>query len=59
MQLPAIDLDAISDPATRQVIVQLLNIIEALAAENAALRAENQQLRDENARLKGDRKSVV
>lgn len=53
MQIPAIDLDAIADPATRQVIVQLLNLIEALAAENAALRAENQQLRDENARLKG------
>ncbi len=31
----------------------MLNIIEALAAENAALRLEVQQLRDENARLKG------
>ena len=30
----------------------MLNIIEALAAENAALRLEVQQLRDENARLK-------
>ncbi len=53
MQLPDINLDAISDPAARAVIAQLLNIIEALAAENAALRAENQQLRDELARLKG------
>ena len=53
MQLPDVNLDAISDPATREVIQQLLNIIEALAAENAALRAENQQLRDEVARLKG------
>jgi len=53
MQLPDVNLDAISDPATREVVQQLLNIIEQLAAENAALRAENQQLRDENARLKG------
>jgi len=53
MQLPDVNLDAISDPATREVVQQLLTIIEALATENAALRAENQQLRDENARLKG------
>jgi len=53
MQLPDVNLDAISDPATREVVQQLLNIIEALAAENATLRAENQQLRDENARLMG------
>ena len=53
MQLPEINLDAISDLATREVVRQLLNIIEAQAAEIAALRAENQHLRDENARLKG------
>ena len=53
MQLPDVNLDAISDPATREVIRQLLNIIEAQAVEIAALRAENQQLRDEVARLKG------
>ena len=53
MQLPDVNLEAISDPATREVIQQLLNIIEALAAENAALRLEVQHLRDENARLKG------
>jgi hypothetical protein len=53
MQLPEINLAAIPDPVTRAVIQQLLNIIEALVAENAALRAENQQLRDEIARLKG------
>jgi hypothetical protein len=53
MQLPDINLDAITDPTARAVIGQLLNIIETLVAENAALRAENQQLRDEIARLKG------
>ena len=53
MQLPDVNLDAISDPATREVVRQLLNIIEAQAGDIAALRAENQQLRDENARLKG------
>jgi hypothetical protein len=53
MKLPDVNLDAISDLATREVVRQLLNIIEALAAENVALRAKNQQLRDENARLKG------
>jgi len=53
MQLPDVNLDAISDPATREVVQQLLNLIEQLAAENAALRLEVQQLRDENARLKG------
>ena len=53
MQIPALNLDAIADPATHALVVQLLNLIEALAAENAVLRAENQQLRAENARLKG------
>jgi hypothetical protein len=53
MQIPDINLEAIPDPATRQLVGQLLNLIEALVAENTALRAEVQQLRDENARLKG------
>lgn len=53
MQLPDVNLDAIADPATREAVQQLLNIIETLAAKNVALQAENQLLRDENARLKG------
>jgi len=53
MQLPDINLDTITDPAARQIIGQLLNVIETLHAEVVQLRAENQQLRDELARLKG------
>lgn len=53
MQIPDINLEAIPDLATRQIGVQLLNLIETQAAENATLRVENQQLRDELARLKG------
>lgn len=53
MQLPDTNVDAISDLDLREAVRQLLNVIEAQAAEIAALRAENQQLRDENARLKG------
>ncbi len=53
MQIPDVNLDAIPDPAVRQLVGQLLNLVETLAAESAALRVEVQQLRDENARLKG------
>ncbi len=53
MQIPDVNLDAIPDPATRQLVGQLLNLIETLAADNAALRLEVRQVRDENARLKG------
>jgi hypothetical protein len=53
MQIPDINPDTIPDLATRQIVIQLLNVIETLAAENAALRVENQHLRDENARLNG------
>lgn len=47
MQLPDVNLDAISDPAARQLIGQLLNLIETLTTENASLRDELQQVRDE------------
>jgi hypothetical protein len=53
MQIPDVNLDTITDPAAREVIGQLLNLIETLVADMQALRAENQLLRDENARLKG------
>jgi hypothetical protein len=53
MQIPDVNLEAIPDLATRQLIGQLLNLIETLVAENAAQRVEIQQVRDELARLKG------
>ncbi|WP_129676957.1 hypothetical protein [Candidatus Chloroploca sp. Khr17] len=53
MQIFDINLDALPDLVTRQIVIQLLNLIEALAAEHGALRIENQHLRDEHARLKG------
>ena len=37
MQLPDVRLEAIRDPATRQIVAELLNAIETLAAENAGL----------------------
>jgi hypothetical protein len=53
MQIPDINPDTIPDVATRQIVIQLLNVIETLAAENAALQVETQNLRDEVARLNG------
>ncbi len=53
MQIPDANLDAIPNLANRQLLGQLLNFIETLAADNAALHVEVQQLRDENARLTG------
>lgn len=52
MQISNINPDTITDLAGCQIVIQLLNVIEALAAENAALWGEIQNLRDENARLK-------
>jgi hypothetical protein len=53
MPIPDLNPDTITDLATRQIVIQLLNLIEAQAADIAALRAENQQLRDELAWLRG------
>lgn len=51
--VPPIDIDAIADPAARAAISSLLNLVQALAADNTRLRAENDALRAEVARLKG------
>lgn len=49
-----LDLDLIPDPATRQAVVRLLNLVEQLYAQVLALREENQRLKDEINRLKGE-----
>lgn len=49
-----VDLDLIPDPATRQAVVGLLNLVEQLYAQVIALREENQRLKDEINRLKGE-----
>ncbi len=53
MQIPDVNLEAFPEQATRQLIGPLLNLVEALVAENTAQRSEIQQLRDALARLKG------
>ena len=52
--LEDIDLSSIQDENARQLISRLLNLIEALSAENRDAQAENQRLRDEINRLKGE-----
>ncbi len=49
-----IDLDTIQDENTRELIRQLLNLIEKLSADLRDAQAENQRLRDEVNRLKGE-----
>ena len=53
--LEGFDPNTIQDvEGARQAIIQLLNLVEALASDNRALREENQRLRDEINRLKGE-----
>jgi hypothetical protein len=53
--LESFDPNTIQDvEGARQAIVQLLNLVEALASDNRELRDENQRLRDEINRLKGE-----
>jgi hypothetical protein len=52
--LSEFDPSQIEDEGTRQAIVGLMNLVEALKQENEALRAEVQRLRDEIKRLKGE-----
>ena len=48
------DIAQIEEPATKKVILILLNLVEELAVENEALSEENQQLKDEVNRFKGE-----
>jgi len=52
--LENVDLSNIQDENARQLVVRLLNLIEALSADNRDAQAENQRLRDEINRLKGE-----
>lgn len=49
-----IDLESISDPAIRQAVTLLFNLVEEVSLDNDRLRADNQTLRNEIARLKGE-----
>jgi hypothetical protein len=53
VELPTLDLDQITDEATRRAVQQLLNLLEQFHAQLQALQAENQRLRDEIRRLTG------
>jgi len=48
-----IDLSAILEEKTRELVRGLLNFIEQLSSKLSESQAENQRLRDENNRLKG------
>ena len=49
-----IDLSAILEEQTRELVKRLLNFIEQLSSRLREAQAENQRLRDENKRLKGE-----
>lgn len=49
-----LDLSQIQDENARELIGQLLNLVEKLSADLRDAQAENQRLRDENNRLKGE-----
>lgn len=48
------EIEAIVDPSARRIIKILINLVEILAAENAALKLTVQELRDEINHLKGE-----
>ena len=52
--LDNLDLNAIQDENTRELIRQLLNLVEKLSADLHDSQVENQRLRDEVNRLKGE-----
>jgi len=54
MMLEHMNLSNIQDENARQMIAQLLNLVEALSADLREAQAEIQRLRDENNRLKGE-----
>ena len=52
--LEDLDLSSIADERARELVQQLLNVLEDVMADLRAAQAENQRLRDEINRLKGE-----
>ena len=52
--LENLDLNAIQDENTRELIGQLMNLVEKLSTDLRDAQLEIQRLRDENNRLKGE-----
>lgn len=52
--LDNLDLDSIQDENARELIRQLLNLMEQLSADLRDAQVENQRLRDEVNRMKGE-----
>jgi Transposase IS66 family len=52
--LEDLDLSGLSDERSRELVGQLLNLIEALSGDLRTAQADNQRLRDEINRLKGE-----
>jgi hypothetical protein len=52
--LADVDLNSIADERTRELVRQVLNLLEDVMADLRAAQAENQRLRDEINRLKGE-----
>ncbi|HEY5868323.1 MAG TPA: hypothetical protein VI542_22650, partial [Candidatus Tectomicrobia bacterium] len=52
--LADLDLSSIADERARELVQQLLNVLEDVMAALRAAQAENQRLRDEINRLKGE-----
>ena len=53
-KLNPVDLSNIQDENARELIVRLMNLIEAVSTDLRDAQAEIQRLRDENNRLKGE-----
>jgi regulator of replication initiation timing len=52
--LEGLDPSTIEEEDLRQVVINLMNLVESLSVKVAELTEENQRLRDENNRLKGE-----
>lgn len=51
-----VDVDSLTNPHVREIVVRLLNLVEKVAAENRRLGEENERLKEEIRCLRGDAK---